>query len=142
MTFPLVSLTLQALRCAEFGFFGFRTITLSTTPFLIGHLCKSGETVTFLRLGFSAPRLIWFNVAHIDVVVVKVAFWVTREAGKSSGIAGTAANFVTGLSKLENILNCLFKLLELSLLHYEASISFEIFQIEKKIASDELLKLE
>ena len=136
MTFPLVSLTLQALRCAEFGFFGFRTITLSTTPFLIGHLCKSGETVTFLRLGFSAPRLIWFNVAHIDVVVVKVAFWVTREAGKSSGIAGT------GLSKLENILNCLFKLLELSLLHYEASISFEIFQIEKKIASDELLKLE
>lgn len=142
MTFPLVSLTLQALRCAEFGFFGFRTITLSTTPFLIGHLCKSGETVTFLRLGFSAPRLIWFNVAHIDVVVVKVAFWVTREAGKSNGIAGIDLNLDTGLSKLENILNCLFKLVELSSLHYEASMSFEIFQIEKKITNHERLNLE
>ena len=71
MTFPLESLTLQAFLWAEFGFFGLSTITLRTTPFLKGHLSRSGETVCLLRLGGPEPLLIWFTVALAARVVEK-----------------------------------------------------------------------
>ena len=59
-SFPLLSLTLQHLRWAEFGFLGLRIMTCNTIPFIWG---LPSRTLFFLGLGFKGPfRIIWFIV--------------------------------------------------------------------------------
>lgn len=66
---PLLNLTFATFRSAEFGFFGFITLTFRQTAFICGRLTNAGDVAWRARRGLRGLRRICISVEEMGEVV-------------------------------------------------------------------------